>query len=226
MSPPAMKCAPAPRSTMQRRLSSAASCVVCATNASLMVRSSVLSDDGRFSVRVAIGPSRSTSTESWIRSVMNYLRRRRGVGTRAGECRLLERTCRFQLVHRPGDITALLADERIDGTREIRIRDGVQRTCRHRQETACQFVGTLRAAFKKLDTPLYAELDGLVVARLKMKPRNVRQCSPVTAPKRAASVKIQCRANRLAAEPPHHQKHAVGQFGSQAQKEFQRKIRR
>ncbi len=66
MSPPAMKCLPAPRSTTTRRLSSAASAAVCATSASIIAKSSTLSASGRFSVSVATGPSRSRRTVSFI----------------------------------------------------------------------------------------------------------------------------------------------------------------
>ena len=71
-----MKCRPAPLTTTQRSDVSAARAAVCATSASIIVKSSVLSDSGRLSVSVATGPVRSSRTDSDIgRANGGWLRR-------------------------------------------------------------------------------------------------------------------------------------------------------
>ena len=140
MSPPAMKCLPAPLTITQRTLASAASAAVCATSASIISRSSALSDAGRLSVSVAIAPSRELCSVrihdrpgGAIESSMPTRRHRCGV--RVAVC-LSKRARPLEFVDRLRDILALGGGEARDRLGEVGVGDEVRGLRRHGKQSA------------------------------------------------------------------------------------------
>src|SRR5437660_9115113 len=216
MSPPAMKCLPAPRRTTTRSASSSATSAVRASSASTIAKASMLSTSGRLRVIVATGPTRSNR----IGSLMGRF------SLACVIARFPERACRFELADRVRDIGAFLFAERRDGGGKVGIRNRVRGERSHRHQPARKLVHPLRAAGEAADTPFDAKLDRLVIAGFEMEARHISLRTPVTAPERPVIENIERRADRTSFLLADDQQQMLRHRGGDTQEKFRREIRR
>src|SRR5690349_16148548 len=240
MSPPAMKCLPAPRTTTQRTLASAASAAVPCTSASIIAGSRALSASGRLSVSVATAPPRSTR-RGRVMVRMAAGRRALHEGTcdapavsqaadarsgRSAILRHLEWARRLELLDGLRDFGSLVGGEARDRAREIRIGDRVRRARCDGKQAAGELVDPLGAALEGGDPPLDAEVDRLVITGLEVHPGHELGRSPVAAPEGIAAEYVERGAQGTAFALADHEQHAARKRRAQPFEELERQIRR
>ncbi len=228
MSPPAMKCRPAPRSTTTRRLSSPAIAVVCATSASTIDGSRTLSSFGRLRVSVATGPSRAKRTVSFIgkslaRAIYSRLARR----LRRFRRRAAKRSRGVELVDGVRDVHALPRAEIGDRARELAVGDRVRgpgRAPAGGRGRACARPGR-RPRSARSSARCRSRSPGSSRPRSAI-PARSRSC-PNTGP--TACWRRRCRARRRSAVPSRWPSASItfpGQVGADALEELEAEIRR